>query len=73
MSAKDFEWINKNYPMLQEKFPNMYMAVKDGKVITSNKEFGKVYEEARKKVGEDFVTDYILSGEPFLLTNLRNC
>jgi hypothetical protein len=70
MSAKDFEWINKNYPMLQKRYPNMYVAVKDGKVISSNKEFGKAYEEAKKKVGEDFVTDYILSGEPFVLTNV---
>lgn len=72
MSAKDFKWINKNYPTLQTKYPNMYVAVKDGKVISANKEFGKTYEEAKKKAGEDFVTDYILSGEPFVFTNLRN-
>ncbi len=72
MSAKDFEWINKNYPMLQAKYPKMYVAVKDGKVVSANKEFGKAYEEAKKKAGEDFVTDYILSGEPVVFTNIRN-
>lgn len=72
MSAKDFQWINRNYPTLQAKYPNMYVAVKNGKVISANKEFGKAYEEAMKKVGDDFVTDYILSGEPFVLTNIRN-
>ncbi len=71
-NTKDYEWINKNYPSLQAKYPKMYVAVKDGKVISANKEFGKTYDEAMKKVGEDFVTDYILSGEPFVLTNLRN-
>jgi len=71
MSAKDYEWINKNYSMLQVKYPNMYVAVKDGKVISANKEFGKTYDEARKK-SEEFVTDYILSGEPFVLANLQN-
>ncbi len=71
MPVQDFEWINKNYPMLQAKYPNMYIAVKNGKVISANKEFGKAYEEA-KKAGNDFVTDYILSGEPFVLTNIRN-
>jgi len=69
--TKDFEWINKNYSMLQAKYPDMYIAVKDGKVISANKEFGKAYEEAKKKV-ENFVTDYILSGEPVVLTNIRN-
>lgn len=71
-NAKDYEWINKNYSLLQAKYPNMYVAVKDGKVISANKEFGKVYEEAKKKAGENFVTDYILSGEPFVFTNLQN-
>ncbi len=63
MSAKDYEWINKNYSMLQAKYSNMYVAVKDGKVVSANKEFGKASEEASKKV-KDFVTDYILSCEP---------
>lgn len=69
---KDYEWINRNYSSLQAKYPNMYVAVKDGKIISANKEFGKVYEEAKKKAGEDFVTDYILSGEPFVLSNLQD-
>ena len=45
----------------------MYVAVKDGRVIAYGREFGKVYDEAREKVGEDFMIDYILSGEPFVL------
>ncbi len=35
----------------------MYVAVKDGKVIAYGKEFGKVYDEARAKVGEGFIID----------------
>jgi hypothetical protein len=69
MSARDYEWINKNYSTLQAKYANMYIAVKDGKVISASKEFGKTYKEASKKV-KDFVTDYILSGEPVVLTNI---
>jgi hypothetical protein len=38
----------------------MYVAVKDVK------EFGKVYDEVRKK-GENFIMDYILSGDLFVL------
>jgi len=64
--SKDFQWINKNYGSLQSKYPSMYVAVKDGKVISANKDFGKVYQEAKKKVGEPFVTEYMLSGEPFV-------
>jgi len=41
--------------------------VKDGKVIVYGKEFGRVYDEARKRVGEEFMIDYILSDKPFIL------
>ncbi len=66
-AVKDFEWLNAHYSELQKAYPNMYVAVKDGRVIAYGREFGKVYDEAREKVGEDFMIDYILSGEPFVL------
>lgn len=66
-AIEDFEWLNSHYSELQEKYPSMYVAVKDRKVIAYGREFGKVYDEARRKVGEDFIIDYILSGEPFVL------
>lgn len=65
--VKDFEWLNSNYSRLQRDYPNMYVAVKDGKVIAYGKEFGKVYDEAREKVVKGFIIGYILSGEPFVL------
>jgi len=43
----------------------MYVAVKDQKVVAYGKEFGRVYDEAKEKVGEEFIIDYILSDEPF--------
>lgn len=68
MSAiKDFDWISSHYSELQRTYPNMYIAVRDGKVITANADFGKVFGEAKRKFGKDFVTGYILSGEPFVL------
>jgi hypothetical protein len=66
-AVKDFEWLNLHYSELQKTYPNMYIAVKDGKVVAYGKDFGKVYDEAREKVGEGFMIDYILSGEPFVL------
>ena len=45
----------------------MYVTVKDGRVIAYGKDFGKVYDKAKEKVGEGFIVDYILSGEPFIL------
>lgn len=66
-AIKDFEWLNSSYSKLQKSYPNMYVAVKDGKVIASGKEFGRVYDEAKEKVGEGFIMGYILSGEPFVL------
>jgi len=66
-AVKDFGWLNSHYSELQKTYPNMYIAVKDGKVVAYGKDFGKVYDEAKEKVGEDFMIDYILSGEPFVL------
>jgi len=31
----------------------------------------KVYDEAVQKVGKDFVTDYIYSGEPFVVISTK--
>ena len=66
-AIKDFEWLNAHYSELQKAYPNMYVAVKDGKVVAYGKDFGKVYDEAKEKVGEGFIVGYILSGEPFVL------
>ncbi|MEM1538726.1 MAG: DUF5678 domain-containing protein [Candidatus Nezhaarchaeales archaeon] len=66
-ATKDFEWLNAHYSELQEKYPGMYVAVKDGRVVAYGKEFGKVYDEAMEKTGGEFMIDYILSGEPFVL------
>ncbi|MEM1558617.1 MAG: DUF5678 domain-containing protein [Candidatus Bathyarchaeia archaeon] len=66
-AIKDFEWINSHYPELQERYPGMYVAVKNGRVIAYGREFGKVYDEAGEKAGDEFIIDYILSGEPFVL------
>jgi len=65
--VKDLEWLNAHYSELQKAYPNMYVAVKEGKVVAYGKDFGKVYDEAREKVGEGFIVGYILSGEPFIL------
>lgn len=65
--VRDFLWINEHYAELQEKYPSMFIAVKDAKVLAAGKEFDAVYDEARKRVGRGFVTDYIFSGEPFVL------
>ena len=66
-AIKDFEWLNAHYSELQKAYPNMYVAVKNGKVVAYGKDFGKVYDEAKEKVGEGFIVGYILSGEPFVL------
>ncbi len=66
-AVRDFEWLNTHYSELQKRYPRMYVAVKDGKVIAYGREFGKVHDEAKKKVGKGFIMGYILSGEPFAL------
>lgn len=66
-TANDFRWITQRYSKLQRKYPNQYIAVKDRRVVAAGADFGKVYDAALRKVKKDFVTGYILSGEPFVL------
>jgi hypothetical protein len=66
-TTQDFNWITQRYPELQKEYPSRYIAVKNGKVVASGREFGKVYDAALRRVKKDFVTGYILSGEPFVL------
>jgi hypothetical protein len=68
--TQDFNWITQRYPELQKKYPSRYIAVKNGKVIASGREFGKVYDAALRRVKKDFVTGYILSEEPFVLNGV---
>ena len=67
--GKDFEWVSEHYGELQGRYPNMYIAVKDGKVLAADREYGKARDAASKK-SSNFATAYILSGEPFVLTPL---
>lgn len=69
--ADDFNWMNTHYAELQKKYPSMYVAIRDGKVLAADKEFDEAYNKARKKVGKGFITGYVFSGEPFVLkTNI---
>jgi len=69
-TTQDFNWITQRYPELQKKYPSRYIAVKNGKVVASGREFGKVYDAALRRVKKDFVTGHILSGKPFVLNGV---
>jgi len=63
VQIEDLKWIGEHYSELQRKYPDMYIAVKDGKVIVVGRKFGEVYDKAKKIVGEeDFAIDYMLTG-----------
>ncbi len=65
-TTQDFNWITKRYSELQKKYPGQYIAVKNGKVVASGRDLGKVYDAAVRRVKKDFVTGYIVSGDPFI-------
>jgi hypothetical protein len=69
--ARDFNWIGERYPQLQRKYPGQYVAIKDGRVVAHGRDVRTVYETAERKVGKGFVTEYIFSGEPFVLDQIR--
>lgn len=64
--AQDVKWIREHAQELQVKYPNMYIAVYKGKVIASDREFGKVCEEA-KRYGEGAIMKYVFSGDLVVL------
>ncbi len=65
--ARDFEWIGEKYSELQRKYPNQYVAIKSGKIVAHGRDIKRVYMSAKRKVKKGFVTEYILSGQPFVL------
>ncbi len=71
--ARDFNWIGERYPQLQRKYPDQYVAIKDGRVVSHGRDIKRVYETAKRKVGKGFVTEYILSGQPFVLDIIIRC
>ena len=66
-TTQDFNWITRRYPELQRKYPSQYVAIKNRRVIAHGHDAGKVYLKAKRDVKKDFVTAYILSGDPFVL------
>ena len=71
--ARDFNWIGERYPQLQRKYPDQYIAIKDGRVVSHGRDVKRVYETAERKVDKGFVTEYILSGQPFVLDIMIRC
>ncbi len=64
--ARDFKWIGERYSELQRKYPNQYIAIKNGRVVAHGRDIKRVYNSAKRKVKKGFVTEY-LSGQPFVL------
>ncbi len=65
--ARDFKWIGEKYSELQRKYPDQYVAIKNGKVVAHGRDVKRVYNSAKRKVKKGFVTEYILSGQPYVL------
>lgn len=64
--VNDIKWIREHSQKLQEKYPDMYVAIYNGKVVAANKEFRKVCEKA-KSLGEKAIIKYVFSGDLVVL------
>lgn len=64
--AEDIRWIRQHTNELQQKYPDMYVAVYKGKVIAADKDMRKVYEAARP-YGEKAIVKFVFSGDLFVL------
>ena len=56
------DWIGEHYIELQKKYPRMYVAVKDGKVVAYGESLSKMLRETRNV---DCTIELIQSGELF--------
>ena len=59
----DMDWVSKHYSDLVKKYPDKWIAVVNGKVVSSGQDLGKVLEEAKMKTGkEHIVVEFIECG-----------
>lgn len=64
--AKDVKWMREHSFELQERYPDMYIAVYKGRVVAADKDLKKVYDKARP-YGERAIIKYVFSGDLFVL------
>jgi len=64
--AQDIKWLREHAQELQNKYPDMYVAVYNGKVVAADKDLKKVYEKARP-YGERAIIKYVFPGDLFVL------
>jgi len=63
----DIEWVNKNIELLQEKYPNKYIVVKNEKVIVVADDYDTADKRATDLLGEniEFIVERIEIGDLF--------
>lgn len=60
---EELDWAYSNYPELEKKYPNMWVAFYEKKILSAGKSLRSVLEEAREKVGlEDIPHLFIEKG-----------
>ena len=59
--TKDVEWLSKNFPALQKKYPKPFIAVKNQQVIIAHKNLVTLINTLKKKFGSpnDFLIDFV--------------
>ena len=59
--TKDVEWLSKNFPALQKKYPKQFIAVKNQQVIIAHKNLVTLINTLKKKFGSpnDFLIDFV--------------
>ena len=64
---EDIEWVNNNIELLQEKYPNKYIVVKNEKVIVVADDYDTADKRATEILGNDneFIVERIEIGDLF--------
>ena len=51
----DMDWTSQHYSELMQKYPNEWVAVVDGKIISHGKDLEKIIKEAKRKTGKEHI------------------
>ncbi|MFQ6071716.1 MAG: DUF5678 domain-containing protein [Methanosarcinales archaeon] len=66
---KDKEWVFSHYSELMQKYPNLWVAIVDEKIVSAGEDLRTVREDAKKKTSKKHIPLIFIEGEFSVLEN----
>ena len=58
----DMDWTSENYSELMQKYPNEWVTVVNGKIISHGKDLEKIIKLAKRKTGKEHIVVESIEG-----------